>query len=263
MPWDATGNFTVGAAQWSPAGGGPSMTDFWVGDIDEVHAYQGVIVYPVGSSQFAGCTGSPVACPDYSGGNHPVTVSASGANVVNAALPSTQTGPVLNPDGAAGYTATSGSVVGTSQSFTVGAWAQLPTVPAAGPHVIVSNSGANKSFFELQYDGDSKALCFDMWGADSTSAPGAQACGPNATAGAWVFVARLYDQVAGKISLYTASPGGLPTLAGSAAFTSPWKATGALRIGAGYSGSVTAFLGGYVTDVQVYPGVIGDVSALM
>jgi hypothetical protein len=262
VPWDATGNLTVGEARWSPAGGGPMVVDQWVGDIDELRAYQGILVTPAADWQFGGCTGSPATCPDSGTGGHPLTLSAGGASIVNVALPSTQPGPVLALDGTAGVAATSGPVIDTGASFTVGAWVQMPTLPTAGTHVIVAQAGAHQDAFELRYDGASRALCFVAWAGDSTSAGSSQVCGPNATAGQWVFVAGVYDGVNGTISLYTAGPGGAPALAGSTAFTSPWKSTGALRVGAGYSGGVTGHLGGDVTDVRAYPGVIGDLGTL-
>jgi len=262
VPWDATGNLTVGEALWSPTGGSPSVVDQWIGDIDELRAYQGVLVTPAGSWQFSGCSGSPATCPDSGSGNHSLTLSASGASVTNVALPSTQPGPVLILDGTGGVAATSGPVIDTSASFTVGAWVLMPALPTAGSHVIVAQAGAHQDAFELRYDGAAGALCFAAWAGDSTSAASAQVCGPKATAGQWVYVAGVYDGVAGTITLYTASPGAAPAPAGTTAFTSPWKSTGALRVGAGYSGTTTGYLGGDVTDVQVVPGVIGDLGTL-
>jgi hypothetical protein len=262
VPWDAKGNLTVGEALWSPTGGPPSVVDQWVGDIDELRAYQGILVTPAGSWQFGGCTGTPATCPDSGSSGHPLTLSSSGASIVNVALPSTQPGPALSLDGTAGVATTSGPVIDTSTSFTVGAWVQMPTLPTAGTHVIVSQAGTHQDAFEVQYNGASGALCYVAWTGDSTSAGSSQVCAPNATAGQWVFVAGVYDGVNGTISLYTAGPGGSPSLAGSTGFTSPWKSTGALRVGAGYGGGITGYLGGDVTDMQVYPGVIGDLGAL-
>ena len=265
--WDATGNFTVGAALWSTAANGASLADHWVGDIDEVRAYQGILVSPAGDWQFGGCTGSPVKCPDAGSGNHPVTLSG-GASIVNTALPSSQPGPVLSLDGSSGVAATSAPVVDTTGSFTVGAWVMMPSLPSTGSHVIVSQSGNNKSFFELKYDADASQLCFEVFNQDSTTNTPTQACGPNLTAGQWMYVAGVYDEVNGQIELYTGSFGNPPGLASSASYTSPWYHTGTnaeLRVGAGYNGggAPTAFFAGDVTDVQVYPGVIGDLSTLM
>lgn len=265
--WDATGNFTVGAALWSDSANGSYLTDHWVGDIDDVRAYQGILVSPAGDWQFGNCTGSPVVCPDAGSGNHPVTLSG-GASIVNAALPSSQPGPVLSLDGSSGVAATSAPVIDTTQSFTVGAWVMAPSVPSSGSHVIVSQSGNNKSFYELKYDADTSRVCFEIFNQDSTANTPTSACGPNLTAGQWMYVAGVYDAVNGEIELYTGSFGGAPALDNTAPYTSPWYHTGTnaeLRIGAGYNGGgvPTAFFGGYVTDVQIYPGVIGDLSTLM
>lgn len=266
--WDATGVLMVGAAQWTPTGGSPGLTDYWPGAIDEVRAYQGVLTTPSADWQFTGCTGSPVACPDAGAGNHPLTLSSSGASIGDVLLASGQTGPVLTLDGAHGVAATTVPVVDTRYSFTVGAWIDPATLPASGAHVIVSQSGVNKSFFELQYNADAKQLCFDVFNQDSTSAAVTGACGPDLTAGQWLYAAGVYDSAAGTIKLYTAPFGGTPSLAATTAFTAPWYTTGTdaeVRIGAGYNGGgvPAALFAGQVADVQIVPGVIGDLSTLM
>jgi hypothetical protein len=41
--WNATGPFAVGRARWTPVGGSPSNVDHWVGALDEVRVFQGVL----------------------------------------------------------------------------------------------------------------------------------------------------------------------------------------------------------------------------
>jgi hypothetical protein len=252
-PWDSPSSYLmIGGDLWGPSGGTSAVTDEWIGAIDEVRLYAGIVPQALGNWQFESCTGSPVACPDSGSGGHKLTLS-SGAAIASPG----QNGSALSLNGSSEAT-TSGPVVNTSQSFTVGAWVNLATVPASGPHVIVSQSGANKSFFELQYNPDIGGLCFITFASDATNAASAHACAGSLTAGQWTHVAGSYDALDGTISLYING-----TLAATAAFNSPWSATGVLRVGAGYSGGMAATLTGLVDDVQVYSGLVPDVTTLM
>jgi hypothetical protein len=252
-PWDSpVGNLMIGGDLWGPSGGTSTVTDEWTGAIDEVRLYAGIMPQALGNWQFDSCPGNPVACPDGGSGGHPLALG-SGAAIASPG----QNGSALSLNGSA-VAATSGPVVNTSQSFTVGAWVNLAPVPANGQHVIVSQSGTSKSAFELQYDPDLGGLCFITYASDTTSAASAHACAGTLTAGQWTHVAGSYDVPNGKINLYINGK-----LTATAAFNSPWNATGALRMGAGYSGGLTAELSGQVDDVQVYSGVVPDVTTLM
>jgi hypothetical protein len=264
--WDATGPLVAGAALVAGTAGS-ALAENWIGDIDEVRGYQALRVAPAGSWQFTGCTGTPPACPDTGTGNHPLTLASSGASLTDTGLPSNQTGPVLTVNGSTGYAATAAPVVRTDQSFTVGAWVRVGTLPTSGVHVIAAQSGTSGDFFELRYDADRRQLCFTALDQDGTAAAATSSCGPDLAAGQWTFVAGSYDVVAGTLTLCTAVPGGTPVGAPTAAFTSPWYATGsnaALRVGAGLrAGTRANFLTADITGVQVYPGVVADPGALM
>jgi hypothetical protein len=42
-PWNAAGAMTIGAAQWTPAGGPTMLVNWWNGRIDTVYAYAGAV----------------------------------------------------------------------------------------------------------------------------------------------------------------------------------------------------------------------------
>jgi hypothetical protein len=258
--WDAAGTFTVGAAWWSSNTFTPQLTDFWVGAIDEVRAYQGILVGPAASWQFAGCTGTPVACPDFGTGNHALTLSTAGASVGNATLPSGQPGPVLTLNGTSGAAATTTGVVDSSRSFTVGAWVNPSATPTYDADA-VSLSGTTRSGFELGYRLNLGQWCFSATAADTSAGTRTAACTSTAlTNGAWTHLAGVYDAVNGQLRLYVNG-----TLAATTSYTAGWNATGPLVVGRGLSttGTNIAWFGGSISDVQVYSGVLGDLTTIM
>jgi len=191
---------------------------------------------------------------------HPATATATGVTRV----------PGRNAD--AGYAArfagagvftTAGPVLATSprvvdgisepRSFSVSAWVSLSGTTSH--RAIVSQPGANKSVFELQFQAN-KAFCFSMWATDAATAAITNACAPALPVlNRWYHVAGVYDAVAKTLTLYV--NGGITELGGSkvsVAYTgpTPFAATGPMRIGAGYGGGVAAFWLGDIDDVKVH-----------
>jgi len=138
-------------------------------------------------------------------------------------------------------------------------WVQLNTTPTTA-YVAVSQSGAQKSNFELQYQKETGQYCFSLYDRDSGGAGRFSACaGGPPTMGAWTHLAGVYDAVAGRMSLYVNG-----ALASSTSFTAPWNATGPLAIGRGWhNGAAAAYWPGLIDEVRVYQGVVGDPSTLM
>ena len=151
-----------------------------------------------------------------------------------------------------GYAATAAPVItNTSTSYSVSAWVKLNG--ANDYYTVVSQGGANASSFYLQY---SKA--FNAWAFVS---PSSDSANPATFPAAYVDKPPALNTWTNLIGVFDTSKGNLMTLYvnGVAAKTTatnptPWQANGPLSIGASKlaGGSVSNFVNGAVSDVQVY-----------
>ncbi|XUL86240.1 LamG-like jellyroll fold domain-containing protein [Streptomyces galilaeus] len=140
------------------------------------------------------------------------------------------------------------TVLDTSTSYSVSAWVKLNSL--TGNQTFASIDGTKISPFYLQLAGGK--LAFTVRSSDSTGATATSVTGATAATGTWYHMVGVYDASAHTISLYV---NGL--LAGSASFSSGWKATGHTAIGrALWNGAAVDFVNGAVDDVQFLPSAI-------
>ncbi|WP_020390015.1 LamG-like jellyroll fold domain-containing protein [Kribbella catacumbae] len=157
---------------------------------------------------------------------HPLTL-AGGAAFDDAG----RDGGSIQLDGVDDYAETPTTVVDTSQSFTVSAWARVTSVKEA---VVVGAAGNISSAFELYYSGSLNRWVFMRVKTDTMSPVNVKALSDEpAVVGAWTLVTGVYDAnpAAPKIKLYI--NGRLQTAGNVAYPDSAWKATGPLSIGQG------------------------------
>jgi hypothetical protein len=134
------------------------------------------------------------------------------------------------------------NAVHTDRSFSVAAWARIDKTGA--PATIVSQDGSKVSGFALQATADRWA--FTAMKSDGTAA-GDQAIGGAPQVGVWTHLVGVYSKDRQQIELYVNG-----VLAGSAAHTAAFDATGGLQIGRGKRAGAT--------NVDYFPGAIDDVS---
>lgn len=156
-------------------------------------------------------------------------------------------------DGVDDHLSTSGPVIDTSRSFTVSAWVkgdEHESWPTA-----LSQDGSRISGFKLQLTGNN-VWTFVMFASD-TDGGGTQhtrAVAPiESPTGVWTHVTGVYDADDEKIRLYLNG-----VLAGQTSYTSTWRATGPLQIGAArWNGGKTDFFPGEIDEVRVYQRALG------
>lgn len=172
-------------------------------------------------------------------------------------------GPVAWADGGASFSGNSdiaypqAPVVDTIQSFTVSAWAKVPTTGGGG--VVVAQDGAWRSGFELYTGGNWAANkpCGDgNWGAIWLDS------GVPVAAGQWTHVALVFDTAAGNVlRLYV---NGVERTSGTNCGAG-FQANGAFTIGRGkYNNAVEGpFIGG-IDNVQAYRRAVSssDIASL-
>ncbi|MHB9861197.1 LamG-like jellyroll fold domain-containing protein [Streptomyces sp. YIM S03343] len=185
---------------------------------------------------------SGLTADDSSGGNHKVTLGS-------AVTRSTEKGGSAVFNGTANaYGQADGPAVNTSGSFTVSAWVKLGSTSANS--TFLGQDGKVASGFQLYYS-TAYGWTFNRHGSDTTSPATIRTySGTSAvTTGTWTHLTGVYDQASASLKLYVnGSQSGT-----TAAFTSPWEATGPLQIGRRlYNGTYAENTNGSIADVQVY-----------
>ncbi|MBF8186166.1 LamG domain-containing protein [Nonomuraea sp. K274] len=249
------GSLRLGQAQHQ---GG--MTDPWPGDVDDVRVwdravYADEIVRLVnqGSTPTGHWTldeGTGTAAADATGRTGPLTLGG------DAAWTQGWLGGALAVDGIAGHAAAGKAAVRTDQSFTVAAWVQLDTLPAADV-VAVAQGGERTSAFALGYTAQGPRWGFGMITADA-DAPDLVMARSDAVPYTmeWTHVAGVYDAPARKLRVYV---GGQFVAAAETDFHSTWNADGPLQVGRGiFAGAMMAHWPGTLDDVRTYQGALGD-----
>ncbi|MDQ0764014.1 LamG-like jellyroll fold domain-containing protein [Streptomyces canus] len=159
-------------------------------------------------------------------------------------------GTAVGFDGVDDYLVSDIPTVDTSVSFSVSAWVKLDKLPDTAA-VIAAQPGNNAPGFELYYSKTYDRWAFNQYTADTASATpvrAMQAAAGGVKAGEWVHLVGVYGLGAQQLSLYVNG-----TLAGTAAYSTPWDARRGLQIGAGsYSGSPASFFPGTIDDVRMY-----------
>lgn len=245
--FNTTGNFVMGRGKY---GGAP--VDFVNGTIDDVRAYSGALT----AADVEQIADSAYYKLDEGTGT---TAADAGLNANNATMVNspTWTPGVIGPaavafDGTNESVDAGNSVLDTSKSFTVTAWARAGSVTQTS--VVASVQGASVSAFKLQMQSNG-TWAFARPATDSTSAT---IVGRSSTAAAtvdtWYHLAGVYDSVAGTISLYV---NGVKQST-SVSYTTGWKGTGLFALGRGSVGSTMGYFAGAVDDVHAYPFVLED-----
>ncbi len=210
----------VGGTPLLPAAAAGTLTDRWTFDAGSgTTAVNSQAARPATLGTGAGWT---------TGFRGPFALSTNGTSTANAA--------------------TAGSIVTTTSSFTVSAYARLTAL--GGPRTIASQDGNLASGFALQLRADDK-FAFARAASDTASPTISSAVSTAAAvAGQWYHLAGVYDASAATLSLYV--NGGLQqTVSAPAA----WNASGKFVMGRGKSnGAAAEFWNGAIDDVRVYNG---------
>jgi hypothetical protein len=241
--WQATGHTSIGRAKWAG-----SSTDFVNGTIDDVRFIPAALTknqaFALGTGatayyQFDENTGATTS--DF------ITGVSQGALYGNATWASGKVGAsAIAVDGTAHSSVEiNATPVDTSNSYSVTGWVKFNTA-GGGNQTAISIDGQNVSGFYLQQSGGD--LEYTVRSADSTSSSGTSVVGPAVTAGTWYQVAATYTLSSHTMSLFVNG-----TLAGTASFTTPWRAIGETLIGRGWWNDAPVDLtNGAVDDVHFY-----------
>jgi hypothetical protein len=261
VDWDATGPLTLGRMLSSGAYTG----------LLEARVYD-FKVFPraVASDDVYDLANAPLARYDFEQNSTATAYDGSGNGNGNHLTrpsgtttwwPSAHRGASMNFS-SDGYLQSSGPVLDTSNSYSVSAWVYL-TASSLWNRTAVSQDGGNTSAFVLKYnnwDGNNR-WAFQTQPTDSTAGASVALSANNAAVlNRWTHLVGVYDDGADQVRLYVNG-----ALAGSAAMTADFAATGALNIGSSlYGGSRGDFWPGHVDGVAVYQEALtaNDVSTL-
>lgn len=255
-PWDARRGLQIGAGSYSGQPGSffPGAIDelqifdkpLSVGEVTRLNGKQSLISGRPARAVFAmdepadatALTGTAEVLPTtFSGG---VTSGAAGV-----------AGKALTLDGTDDYATTKRPMLNNQRSFTVSAWAKLPTTKPDHAAVIATQAGTHRPGLELYYSSYYDRWAFNQYSADSSDAKpirAMQADGKTAYGGEWTHLVGVHDTVANKLVLYVNG-----VEAGSTDLQANWYAGGAVQIGAGsYDGQPGSFFPGRIDDVRLF-----------
>jgi hypothetical protein len=198
---------------------------------------------PIGSWAFDDPTGATTTAADAASPAHPLTVA--GAAVIDDVG---RDGHSLQFDGVDDYASNAATVVDTSKSFTVSAWARVTNTTREG--VVAAATGVHGSGFELYFSNNHWVF---LRMATDVPAPALVRATSDDVAlwGVWTHLTGVYDTVNKRMLLYV--NGKLQT-AGNVAYTyTAWKATGPFSVGRGrYNDAVAAPFTGMIDSVQLW-----------
>ncbi|MFI9591314.1 LamG-like jellyroll fold domain-containing protein [Nonomuraea sp. NPDC052265] len=223
---DAAGNASAPATYMFRVNAGAAPRAQW--SLDE----------PAGSASLSATvrTGTAAVSTQTSGG---VTLGVRG-----------QVGTAMRGDGATGYAETSGPVIDTSKTYSVGAWVRL--AHTNGFATAVNQDGNVVSGFYLQYVQDDNRWSFSLSNADAVQGGVRVLSTAPPQVGEWTHLLGVYDAVAKTARLYV--NGALQQVK---PFTVTWNAAGPLAIGrAKHNGAKVDFFPGEIDDVQVYDRLV-------
>ncbi|MFC4856936.1 LamG domain-containing protein [Actinophytocola glycyrrhizae] len=255
--WTAEGSVQVGNAL---VNGG--LANHWLGDLDEVQVYDRVVT---GNELSAAVSGADVQVAHWrfddeegatarngvEGG--PMAVLADGASFDDEEV--AVNGSLRLTGAADSYAATTGQVVATDQSFSVGAWVKLQD--RSRIQTVVSQDGEYTCGFCLRYEpgtGDSPGdWVFSIPRSDDVAPASYDTVRVPATQDLDdpVHLTAVYDVAAEPWSAMRLYVNGVAS--GSAARGAGWNARGPLNIGrALVAGNPGNFLNGWIDEVRVY-----------
>ncbi|WP_375433283.1 fibronectin type III domain-containing protein [uncultured Friedmanniella sp.] len=247
--WNATGNFAIGRAKYNGVN-----TDWLNGTTDDVRAYSQAL----GSDDISHLSEAAHWNLDEGTGT---TAADDSLNQFAGTLTNGPTwGPgVIGPssvdfDGSNDDIEANGSVIDTSKSFSVSAWARTNQLTSA--RIVASVDASNYSGFTLSQTNTGRWV-FSRASSNVTSPTVTASVGPVATVGTWYHLTGVYDSVAGTLTLYVDG-----TKQTSASYTSGWKATGNFIIGRSRAaGAPVGYFDGSIDEVRVFPYVVDDATA--
>ncbi|WP_269783582.1 LamG-like jellyroll fold domain-containing protein [Streptomyces sp. QHH-9511] len=231
----------VSTTQSDPKTGDVSTTDNrydHLGNVTGTTVHDGTTA-PVARYKLDEASGTTAG--DSSGGN-------SKATLTSGVTRSTERGGSAVFGGtSSSYGTTTGPVVNTSGSFSVGTWVRLDDTTVN--HSMLAQDGVYGSVFQLYY---STALgwTFNRPLKEEAGAGLVRASSGTAavTAGAWTHLLGVYDAEAAQIRLYVNG-----TLAQETAYSTPSEGTGPLQIGRRKGGTTYGeYHKGALDDIQVY-----------
>ncbi|WP_225890936.1 LamG-like jellyroll fold domain-containing protein [Streptomyces dioscori] len=190
--------------------------------------------------------GTGQTAEDSSGKDRPLTLSSSTAWTDRARL-----GGGLRGNGSSVSGTTATSVLDTTNSFTVSAWARL----TAKNHIstVVTQSGSRAGSFQIYYSQSLDRWVFNRYSADVDSPviTRAQSTKPPVV-GAWTHLMGVYDQNSKEIRFYVNG-----RLQASTEFTTPWAAKGSFEVGRmKAAGGFTDYFEGDLDQVQAWNRVV-------
>ncbi|MHC0430918.1 LamG-like jellyroll fold domain-containing protein [Streptomyces sp. O3] len=198
----------------------------------------------------------PAGATTAAGTTPPRTVRLHGGATLGA---EGKKGTGLRFDGTSGYATSDITIVDTSDSFSVAAWARLDRMPEKAA-IIAAQPGNHTPGFELYYSAWADRWVFNQYTADKSGAPIAVAKGAqpgDAKAGEWSHLVGVYDDKAKELRLYVNGQ-----LAGSTPYTTAWKSRRGFQLGAGtYNGTRMAFFPGTVDDVRIFDRAVTNAEA--
>jgi hypothetical protein len=240
------------------------------GNVSPVTAYTFNVAIPSASALWALDEGAGGVAVDSgpSGNRYPLALTGTPTwgNGPLAELDDDPSDRALVLDSTDDAAATSGPVIATHDSFTVGATVRLDATPTGGVATVLSQDGTAVSGFELGYrtdgacaDGSAECWYFSMNRTDAVGTQVRATSSVDLGAGHWVYLAGVHDAGTDTLQLSVCSlEGGLvPQASAPVAFVSAWEATGPLRLGQGRQAGAAAWRGS-VADAQVLDGVAGE-----
>ncbi|MFE7580385.1 LamG-like jellyroll fold domain-containing protein [Streptomyces gardneri] len=173
---------------------------------------------PVGAWSFDEASGTTAA--DASGSGRHLTLSKS------SWTPRARLDAGLDDAANTGNATTATSVIDTSKSFTVAAWAKLESKQQT---TVLTQMGGKVGAFQLYYSAGADRWVFNRYASDAydTETTIVRAVGKRpAVIGAWTHLMGVYDANAKEIRLFVNG-----VLNAETPFTTPWAATKALEVG--------------------------------
>ncbi|MFC6155815.1 LamG-like jellyroll fold domain-containing protein [Kribbella jiaozuonensis] len=238
-PWAATGLAQLGRAQVAK-----QATNSWLGSIDDVRLYQRVLTAPEINDLAGRPTTEELFWPmDEADGSQLSDASGNyrlGAIREDATRTAGAVGTgAVRLNGTGQGISTGSPVVRTDSGFAVSVRVKLDAADGTS-RVVMSQDGAQRSGFALQYNGSNRRWAFSVDQATVES--------DTVATTDWTQLTGVYDQAAGQIRLYVdgEQPGNVESAAASA------NSTGTFRVGSGQLGA-TPFLG-EVDDIHVWTG---------
>jgi concanavalin A-like lectin/glucanase superfamily protein len=260
-PWNASGLLTIGCAKYAGV-----TADYFRGAISDVKVWRGALTEaeavavkqannPVkleGQWPLEGPrSDAPTNLDDTSGNARHLAVA--GAYTWEQDRAASRNGALGLALAVGSCAETTGPAVRTDGSFSVAAWVAVDEL--TGTRTVVSQSGAVRQGFRMEYSADAGRWRVVMPSADTSAAGLVEVRSLAApVAGTWTHLAAVFDLPAKKLRFYVDGD-----LQGEVAVsTAPWQAAGPLTVGCTgtTAGARSNYLGGVVDDVRVWTSTV-------